>query len=161
MQTIKLITIINAPIGECFDLSRNIDLHIQSMINSNEKAVAGKTSGLIDLGAFVTWQAKHFCINFKLTSKITQMISPLRFIDEMIEGPFNKMKHKHIFNQKGASVEMIDIFQFESPFGIIGNITDKLFLRNYMRNLLIDRNKIIKQAAEAKSPDSPSGLWEL
>ena len=159
MQIVKLITTINAPLAECFDLSRNIDLHIQSMMKSNEKAVAGKISGLIDLGEFVTWEAKHFYLKFKLTSKITQMEIPIRFVDEMINGPFKKMKHEHIFYQKGVVVEMIDIFQFESPLGILGIIFDKLFLRNYMRNLLIGRNKIIKQMAEAiKSPDSESGL---
>lgn len=150
MQTVKLRILINAPLVECFDLSRNIDLHIQSMIKSNEKAVAGKISGLIELGEFVTWEAKHFYVKFKLTSKITEMERPIRFVDEMINGPFKKMKHEHIFYQKGEAVEMIDIFQFESPLGILGTIVDKLFLKNYMQNLLIERNKIIKKLAETK-----------
>ena len=150
MQTIKLTTIINAPLAECFDLSRSINLHIQSMINSNEKAIPGKTSGLIDLGESVTWEAKHFYLKFKLTSKITQLERPLKFVDEMINGPFKKMTHEHIFYQKGAEVEMIDLFQFESPFGILGILIDKLLLTNYMRKLLIERNKTIKQAAETK-----------
>ena len=120
------------------------------MINSNEKAIAGKTSGLIDLGESVTWEAKHFYLKFKLTSKITQLERPLKFVDEMINGPFKKMTHEHIFHLKGAEVEMIDLFQFESPFGILGILIDKLLLRNYMRKLLIERNKKIKHAAETK-----------
>ena len=98
----------------------------------------------------MTWEAKHFYLKFKLTSKITQLERPLKFVDEMINGPFKKMTHEHIFYQKGAEVEMIDLFQFESPFGILGILIDKLLLRNYMRKLLIERNKTIKQAAETK-----------
>lgn len=150
MQTIKLITTVNASISECFDLSRNIDLHIQSMNNSNEKAVEGKVSGLINLGEFVTWEARHFFIKFSLTTKITEMQSPSRFVDEMIKGPFKKMKHEHTFIENEAAVEMVDVFQFESPLGIIGLIVDKLFLRKYMQNLLIERNKVIRQVAEIK-----------
>jgi hypothetical protein len=41
------VTDIAAPTGVCFDLSRSIDLHLESMVASNERAVAGVTSGLI------------------------------------------------------------------------------------------------------------------
>lgn len=49
MPTIILKTSINAPIERCFDLARSIDLHVQSMQSSGEKAIAGKRAGLIDL----------------------------------------------------------------------------------------------------------------
>jgi hypothetical protein len=44
---ISLATLIHAPIERVFDLSRSIDLHQQSMRHISEKAIAGKTSGLI------------------------------------------------------------------------------------------------------------------
>jgi hypothetical protein len=66
---IDLTTIINAPIEICFDLSRSIDLHQQSTQQTHEKAIAGRTTGLIELNEFVTWQATHFLITQKLTSK--------------------------------------------------------------------------------------------
>jgi hypothetical protein len=62
---------INAEIQTCFDLSRNIDFHKASMAHSNEKAIAGKTYGYIELGEWVTWEAKHFGnyrMNFKMIS---------------------------------------------------------------------------------------------
>jgi hypothetical protein len=60
MPTINLTTEINAPIEICFDLSRSIDLHKHSMEHTGEEAIAGRTSGLIEDGEFVTWQAKTF-----------------------------------------------------------------------------------------------------
>ena len=50
MPAITLTTQVNAPIETVFDLSRSIDLHVESTYQTNEKAIAGCTSGLINLG---------------------------------------------------------------------------------------------------------------
>lgn len=150
MQKIELITGIEASVCACFDLSRSIDLHIKSMANSNESAVGGKTSGLINLGEYVTWEARHFGLKFKLTSRITAMENPHQFTDEMVKGPFRCMKHQHIFYGVDNRTEMTDIFEFEAPFGFIGWFVEKLILKTYLKNLLVERNLIIKKVAETK-----------
>lgn len=71
MPTIKIITEIFAPIDLVFDLSRDIDFHQISTSQTNEKAIYGKTHGLIEEGESVTWEATHFFIRHRLTSKIT------------------------------------------------------------------------------------------
>ena len=148
MPTIILKTTINAPIEKCFDLSRSIDLHLESMKNSDEKAINGRLTGLIELGEQVTWQAKHFYLSFKMTSQITAMAKPGYFIDEMINGPFKKLHHKHQFIFLNTQTEMTDIFEFKSPFYLFGWLVDFLFLKRYMRKLLTERNNIIKLVAE-------------
>lgn len=45
---------------------------------------------------------------------------------------------------------MTDIFEYKSPLGILGKLGDKLFLKNYLTELLIERNKIIKEFAESE-----------
>lgn len=62
MPTIYLETVINADIKICFDLSRSIDLHQFSTVKTKEKAIAGITTGLVNTGDFVTWEAIHFGI---------------------------------------------------------------------------------------------------
>lgn len=57
MPLILLQTKIKASIETCFDLARKIDSYRKSVQNSNEKAVAGKTSGIIQLYETVTWEA--------------------------------------------------------------------------------------------------------
>src|SRR5690606_14216561 len=103
-------TLIKADVQTCFDLSRNIDFHTQSLKHSNEKAIAGKMSGLIELGEWVTWEARHFGIKQQLTSKITEFESPNYFTDEMVSGAFKSFKHEHIFQQKEGNTVMIDKF---------------------------------------------------
>ena len=54
MPLIHLNTYIQAPIEVVFDLSRSIELHTLSTAHTNEQAIAGKTSGLLELGETVT-----------------------------------------------------------------------------------------------------------
>jgi len=151
MPLIDIKTIINADIQTCFDLSRNIDFHTKSLEYSNETAIAGKTSGLIELDEWVTWEAKHFGIKHQLTSKITAFENPNYFVDEMVSGAFKSFKHEHIFQQVNNNTLMIDRFHFQSPYGIFGKLADVLFLKRYMCNLLSLRNTFLKEKAEELS----------
>jgi ligand-binding SRPBCC domain-containing protein len=150
MPEIKLETKIKSNIKICFDLSRSIDLHKISTAETNEKAIAGITSGLINLDESVTWQAKHFGITQKLTSKITKFESPKHFRDEQQKGIFKFIVHDHYFEERGENIIMIDYFYFQSPFGIIGKIIDKFVMTKYLTDLLNQRNEVIKNYAETE-----------
>jgi ligand-binding SRPBCC domain-containing protein len=149
MTQIELSTQINAPIERCFDLARSIDLHLDSMKQTGEKAIEGRINGLIELGETVTWKAKHLGIWQTLTSKITEFNYPNYFTDEMVKGPFKMLRHEHIFCPINDQTLMKDIFIFESPLGVAGELVNFLFLGWYMENLLTKRNKVIKEAAES------------
>lgn len=100
MPIIRISTKIKAPKEICFNLPRSIDLHQVSLGQTNEKAIAGRTEGLIEMGEEVTWQATHFGIQQKLTAKITAFDFPNSFRDEMVKGAFKKFTHDHIFLKK-------------------------------------------------------------
>jgi len=151
MPKIEVITEVGAPIEAVFDLSRSIEIHEQGQVTKLEKAVAGRTSGLIENGESVTWEAVHFGIKQRLTSKVTKMERPTYFRDSMISGAFKRFDHDHIFEQKEDGLtRMIDVFDYTSPLGFLGRIADKLFLETYMKRLLQARNLEIKKAAESK-----------
>ncbi|MGU3376470.1 SRPBCC family protein [Chryseobacterium sp. M5A1_1a] len=151
MSRIYLETLINADIHCVFDLARNIDLHQKSTSRTHEKAIAGRTSGLIEENETVTWRAKHLGVYQTLTTKIISMDKPNQFTDEMQKGTFKSLHHQHIFKMVDGQTLMTDIFEFESPLGCMGEIFNKIFLKNYMRNFLMDRNELIKATAESKS----------
>lgn len=149
MPTIELETQIKSDIQTCFDLSRSIDLHKISTAQTNEKAIDGRINGLINLDEFVTWQATHFGVTQKLTSKITAFNKPFYFRDEQLRGAFKFIIHDHYFSVQGDKVIVKDIFKFQSPFGYMGKLFDKIVLTNYLKKLLIKRNNIIKEYAES------------
>ena len=153
MTKIELSTHINAPIERCFDLARSIELHIESIKQTGEQAIAGRTTGLIEMGETVTWRAKHFGIRQTLTSKITEFNYPNYFTDELVKGAFKSFRHEHHFYAVNDQTVMKDIFIFESPFGILGEFVNRLFLGQYMEDLLKKRNTVIKKAAESDGLD--------
>ena len=149
MPKIQLEIVVNAPIERVFDLARSIDLHQDSMSHTKERAIAGKTEGLIGLGETVTWEATHFGIKQNLTSIITVCDRPNRFSDSMVSGAFARFDHDHVFEEIDGKTMMRDVFDYGSPLGFLGNIADFLFLESYMKRLLEKRNTDIKSAAES------------
>ncbi|WP_317130106.1 SRPBCC family protein [Chryseobacterium echinoideorum] len=141
-------TIIKADIETVFDLTRDIDLHQESISKTDEKAIAGEVSGLIEEGESVTWKAKYLGFYQTHTSKIIEMQKPHQFTDIMLEGTFKYFKHQHVFKKDGKNTIMTDILEFESPFGVIGKIFNFMFLKNYMESFLSERNQLIKSIAE-------------
>src|SRR6478735_5606475 len=111
MTRFELVTIIEAPIGRVYDLARDIDLHARSMAHTDERAVAGRTSGGIELGETVTWRARHFGITWSLTSRITVAEAPTRFVDEQAAGPFRSFRHEHRFEPIPRGTRLIDDWQ--------------------------------------------------
>lgn len=150
MVVLEQITVIDAPIARYFDLSRCIDLHVQSTASTKESAVAGVTSGLIGPGEQVTWRAKHFGVWQTFTSKITAFERPHYFQDSMVLGAFRSFKHDHYFvaKDRGTTV-MRDMLQFAAPIPLIGLIAEH-FLRSYLDNFLRERNDVIKRVAESE-----------
>lgn len=150
MTTINLTTKINASKKTVFDVSRNIDIHQQSASKSNEKAIAGITSGLINLNETVTWRGKHFGFYLTHKSRITAMDFYDYFVDEMEEGKFKTFRHEHFFKEINGVTIMTDQLHYETPFGIIGKLFDTLFLKNHLIYFLLERNKTLKKIAENK-----------
>jgi ligand-binding SRPBCC domain-containing protein len=153
MPVIVLRTRVAAPPARCFDLARDVDLHQRSTAASRERAVAGVTAGLLGAGDEVTWEATHFGVRQRLTSRITEFDPPKRFVDEMVRGAFRRFRHEHQFVSVPDGTEMVDIFDYTAPLGPLGRLADGLFLRRYMTTLLRERNAYLKRAAES----TPSG----
>jgi ligand-binding SRPBCC domain-containing protein len=148
VPVIEFSTDIQAPIERVFDLSRSVDLHMDSTVHTRERAIAGVTSGLMTLGQEVTWRARHFGSWQHLTSRITAFERPVYFRDSQVRGIFRRLDHDHFFTARGDVTLMRDVFEFESPLGILGGIANRLFLIRYMTQLLATRNALIKSAAE-------------
>ncbi len=133
MPTFRQVTELAAPVPVSFDLSRSIDLHLESMVASGERAIAGVTSGLICGGEEVSWEARHFGVTWRMTSRIVEFDPPRRFIDEMVHGPFTAYRHEHLFEPIGAGTRMIDVITFETPLGLLTERPVGIYLRRLMR----------------------------
>ncbi len=91
----------------------------------------------------------HSFWNYPKTN-IKKYKRPSHFKDEQTKGIFKRINHDHYFEVKNETVVMKDVFEFQSPFGIIGKLFNYLILTKYMKNLLVVRNETIKIFAETE-----------
>lgn len=144
-----------ANVEDLFDASLSIDHHLESMRSSGEQAVAGVTSGTIGLGESVTWRARHFGIRFTMTSRITALDRPHRFVDEQTRGPFRSFRHEHVFRTEASGTIMLDTLTVGSPtFGVpaFGTLVERLILVPYLRRLIRQRNAHLVAAIAPTPP---------
>lgn len=152
MAAFRVITTIAAPIEVCFDLARDIDLHLRSQADAGERAVAGRTSGLIELGETVTWEARHLGVRQQFASRITAMNRPHHFRDEMVRGAFRSFAHDHWFEERNGVTVMTDDVAFQSPLRPLGPVVDAIFMTRYLRRLIVRRGEEIRREAETRRP---------
>lgn len=150
MPTIHLTTFIEAPVDRVFDLTRSIELHKESMKKYHEEAAGGTRFGLAEKEDVIIWKAKHLFKTRYLKVKITEFKKPEKFVDEQVEGNFKLMKHEHYFKPCENGTIMIDLFSYDIPYGSMGKLFDRVYLRNYVNTLLRERNQVIKDFAESK-----------
>jgi ligand-binding SRPBCC domain-containing protein len=148
MPVIRVETLIDAPVQQCFDLARDVEAHIRSTGPSRERAVGGVTSGLLALGDSVTWEAVHFGVRQRLTARITRFEPPALFEDEQVRGAFHAFTHRHEFRVVTGGTLMIDTFRYVAPLGILGRIANALFLRRYMRRFIVERARALREMAQ-------------
>jgi ligand-binding SRPBCC domain-containing protein len=115
-MTIQLETFIGAPPERCFDLSLSVDLHLASTARTEERVAV----------------------------RITGYDRPRMFRDEMVTGPFRRMRHDHRFEAAHGGTRMHDEFEFSTVFPPL----DALVLAPHLRRLLVLRNETIRHAAE-------------
>jgi len=149
MPVIRTEVDIAAPPELCFDLARSVEAHVASASASGERAVAGVTSGLLNLNDQVTWRGRHFGLTQELASRISAFDRPRYFRDEMVCGAFRRLAHDHYFDPIPQGTRMRDIFEFKAPYGLLGWVAEEVVLTRYLRRFLEQRAALLKHLAES------------
>ena len=150
MAGFALETIIGADPADVFAASLDPALHVKSMARYGETMIEAPAGGVFTEGTTATWRARHFGIPFRLRSVVFDIDPPRGFSDRQVSGPFAAFLHEHRFEEHPAGTLMRDTVTFRSPFGPLGRVVDAMFLRAYMRRLILERNAIL--AAEFEDP---------
>ncbi|MGY1550621.1 SRPBCC family protein [Microbacterium sp. A588] len=148
MAQFVLERVIRAAPADVFAASLDPALHVESMARYGETMVAGPAGGVFTEGSTVTWRARHFGVPFHLSTVVFDIDEPHRFCDRQTKGPFRDFHHEHVFQEHPDGTLMRDTVTFRSPFGPIGALVDRLFLREYMRRLIDERNDALATALE-------------
>jgi ligand-binding SRPBCC domain-containing protein len=147
---VEVVTLVRAAPATVFDLELDAEVHAASMAASGETATTSTGRPALGLGDEVTFTARHFGISWRLTSRITELDRPRRFVDEQVAGPFRRMRHEHLFEAVGAgATRMTDRISFTAPLGPLGGVVGRAVLGPHLRRLLEQRAAHIRRLAES------------
>lgn len=133
-----------------FAASLDPNVHVRSMAAYGETMVEAPAGGAFTEGSTVTWRARHFGIRFRLRSVVFDIDPPHRFCDRQIASPFGAFLHEHEFAEHPSGTLMRDTITFRSPFGPLGRLIDRWFMREHMRRLIAERNAHLAAEAEGR-----------
>ena len=97
-------------------------------------------------GMEITYRIRPlFGIPVTWVTKITAVNAPYYFADDQKSGPYKHWHHEHFFREMEGGTEMIDIVNYELPFGIVGNLAAKLFVNRRLESIFNYREKILEE----------------
>jgi ligand-binding SRPBCC domain-containing protein len=65
------------------------------------------------------------------------------FVDVQLSGPYRSWRHRHQFTEVPGGTEMHDRVDYEMPFGIVGSVVRRLFVRASLDRIFDHRNEAI------------------
>ena len=79
-------------------------------------------------------------------TEITHVDEPNMFVDEQRFGPYSMWHHEHTFESlDNGGVLTKDKVSYKIPFGPLGILVEKLFIRNQLKNIFSHREKVLNQ----------------
>ena len=76
-------------------------------------------------------------------TEITHVKEGEYFVDEQRFGPYRFWHHQHFFKETAEGVEMTDIVHYGLPFGFIGRIANRLFVKKQLEQIFDYRQEVI------------------
>ena len=79
-------------------------------------------------------------------TEITHVNEPYYFVDEQRFGPYKMWHHEHIFTKiDDSNTEMQDIVSYVVPFGILGQIMNKLVISKKINEIFNYRKTVLEK----------------
>lgn len=147
MKVYKLETsqVIPINIDQCWDFFSNPE-NLQKITPPHMGfEIIDKVSDKMYAGQLIQYYIKPF-LGWKLlwVTEITQVKEKAYFVDEQRFGPYKFWYHQHFFKQTEQGVEMRDVVHYVLPYGLLGSIMHKLFIKKQLNQIFSYRSKFIK-----------------
>lgn len=95
-------------------------------------------------GMIITYKVSPlFGIPLTWITEISQVKEGEFFIDRQLHGPYKFWHHQHHFMEIPGGVEMTDILHYAAPFGFIGRLAEKIFIKKEVEKIFDYREKVL------------------
>ena len=97
-------------------------------------------------GLIISYTVKPILgIKLNWVTEITHIKDKNYFVDEQRSGPYKMWHHEHILEETDDGIIMKDIISYIPPYGIIGLILNKLFIKKQVREIFQYRTKVLDE----------------
>jgi ligand-binding SRPBCC domain-containing protein len=104
------------------------------------------TSTKVYAGMIITYKiAPLLGIKMDWMTEITQVVDKQYFVDEQRFGPYALWHHQHHFKEIAGGVLMNDILHYAIPYGVIGRLSNSIFVGNKVKQIFEFREKAIER----------------
>ncbi|HCY45878.1 MAG TPA: hypothetical protein DHU89_04285 [Flavobacteriales bacterium] len=106
----------------------------------------GHTSDVMYPGMIISYKVSPILgIKMPWVTEITHVSEKDYFVDEQRKGPYKIWHHEHKIIQTDDGVIMTDLITYEPPFGFLGGIANKLFIKKQLNAIFEYRKKVIDE----------------
>lgn len=92
-----------------------------------------------------------FGVPLRWKTRISQVDNLKSFTDFQEKGPYKYWNHHHEFIQNQEGVLMKDTVTYELPFGVLGNLVNKLMVRKKIEHIFNYRYQVLEQLFNPKT----------
>jgi len=97
-------------------------------------------------GLIISYTVKPILgIKLNWVTEITHIKDKNYFVDEQRSGPYKMWHHEHILEETNDGIIMKDIISYIPPYGFIGLILNKLFIKKQVREIFQYRTKVLDE----------------
>jgi ligand-binding SRPBCC domain-containing protein len=110
------------------------------------------TTGEITMaaGTLLDYRLKLHRVPIRWQTRIETWEPPLRFVDVQAKGPYLLWEHTHLFEPAGEGEAIIrDRVRYAIPFGPLGTLADRLFVRRDLRRIFDFRAQAVAERIDA------------
>ena len=86
-----------------------------------------------------------FNIPLQWITEITYVKEKVSFIDRQNKGPYKEWIHEHTLEATPKGIIMYDTIKYIPPFGIIGKITNWIFIRRRVNKIFDYRRQVLNE----------------
>jgi ligand-binding SRPBCC domain-containing protein len=99
-------------------------------------------------GALIDYTIRLLGVNVRWSTLITDYEPPNRFVDEQLKGPYSYWHHTHTFRETEDGTWIMDEVRYVLPFGPLGRIFHRLFIRRMLEKIFSHRASVIDSIFE-------------
>lgn len=97
-------------------------------------------------GMIITYKISPFLgLKMNWMTEITHVAEKQYFVDEQRFGPYALWHHQHHFKEIKGGVLMTDILHYAIPYGVIGQLSNRVLVGNKVKQIFAYREKAIEK----------------